>query len=148
MRLLLHKINSFLFSLFWYLNLIIERKVKWLKPNAKQIQKIKITKLALKEGDHYKLGECTVTLAKFGIEGKQEVARKIEAANKRRSERQEMLTQKGTDLMLLSPDELLKFKIDEWLKARKAVNEKLIYDSLDCNAQKEIEETLKTYVNS
>lgn len=75
----------------------------------------------LKEGDEYKCGESTVTLAKFGVEGKQEVAKKIAAADKRREDKQKFLTERGEKIMLMSPDELQEFKINEWLENRNKI---------------------------
>lgn len=102
----------------------------WWRPRTQQRQKVKITKMALKAGDSYRLGECIVTLAQFGIAGKKEVAAKIEAVNKLRELRERQLTERGQKIMLLSPEELKKFEIDEWLKQRKSFNEKKFYENL------------------
>lgn len=130
MKRLKHKINSNLFAFFWNLLLICERKIKNFFPKTKQIQKVSITKLTLKEGDQYRLGTAIVTLAKFGIEGKAEVQKKIEAANQRRAERQARLTERGIEMMLMTEEEILEFKIKEWIESRKRINEKKIYDNL------------------
>jgi len=79
----------------------------------------------LKEGDQYRLGEATVTLAKFGVEGKQEVAQKIAEADARREKRKQQQTEYGEKIMLMSPEELSEFKILEWLDKRKKHEEKL-----------------------
>lgn len=77
----------------------------------------------LKEGDQYRLGEATVTLAKFGIEGKQEVAAKIAAADARRKARMDAQTEKAIDIMLMTPEQLLDFRIGEWTEKRKKYSE-------------------------
>lgn len=86
--------------------------------------------MALKAGDSYRLGECIVTLAQFGPAGKQEVAAKIEAINKLRELRHKELTEKAEEIMLLSPEELQRYQVEEWVKNRKQFNEKKLYDSL------------------
>lgn len=75
----------------------------------------------LKEGDQYKCGEATITLAKFGVEGKQEVEKKIIAADERREARQKLLTERSEKIMLMSPDELQEFKVSEWLENREKI---------------------------
>jgi hypothetical protein len=127
---LLHKIKSNLFAFFWLVAQWFEKRVKDLRPRTKEVQKIPITKMTLKEGDQYRLGEAIVTLAKFGIEGKQEVAKKIEAANRRRAERQARLTERGIEMMLMSEEEILELQVNEWIESRKRINEKKIYDNL------------------
>ena len=83
----------------------------------------------LKAHDTYKLGEAIVTLAKFGVEGKKEVAMKIAAANERREKKQIRLREKGIEIMMMSPEELQIFKINEWISSRKTFNEKKLYDN-------------------
>lgn len=79
----------------------------------------------LKAGDQYRLGEATVTLAKFGVEGKEEVRKKIEAAERRRSERKRILTERAEEMMLMKPEELEKFQIEKWFSDRKEFQQKL-----------------------
>ena len=96
-----------------------------------QHHKVKVTKLALKAGDSYRLGECIVTLATFGPEGKLEVAEKIKAVEAMRALRERELTEKAEKIMLMSPEELEQFKVNEWLAKVKATNSKKIYDSIE-----------------
>lgn len=77
----------------------------------------------LKAGDQYKLGEATITLAKFGIEGKLEVAAKIKAAKLRREAKLKAQTEKGIEMMLMSPEKLSKSVIEDWLQKRKNFSE-------------------------
>lgn len=107
------------------------------KPFAKQHHKVKVTKMALKAGDSYRLGECIVTLAKFGIEGKQEVAAKITAFNKRRELRHKELTEQAEKIMLMSPEELKRYQVEEWLKQRRSFNEQKFYENLKDTYQQE-----------
>lgn len=86
--------------------------------------------MALKAGDTYRLGECIVTLATFGIEGKKEVAAKLATWDEIRRQKEQALTEKGIQIMLMSPEELHAFQIDEWMKQRKAFNEKKYYENL------------------
>lgn len=79
----------------------------------------------LKVGDTYKLGEGTCTLAKFGVEGKEEVKKKIEAADARREERRRILTARAEEIMLMKPDELVQFQLEKWFKERKDFTEKV-----------------------
>lgn len=95
-----------------------------------QHHKVKVTKLAFKEGESYRLGECIVTLAKFGIEGKQQVAEKIKAIEALRALRDAELTEKAEKIMLMSPEELEQFKVNEWLTQVRGKNEQKIYDSI------------------
>jgi hypothetical protein len=117
-------------ALVFYCGVSFTKMKGWWRPRTQQRQKVKITKMALKAGDSYRLGECIVTLAQFGIAGKKEVAAKIEAVNKLRELRERQLTERGQKIMLLSPEELKKFEIDEWLKQRKSFNEKKFYENL------------------
>ena len=100
------------------------------KPFTKQQQKVKATKIAYRAGESYRLGECVVTLATFGVEGKEEVRKKIEAFNALKALRHQELTEKAEKIMLMTPEELKVYQVDEWLKSRKAFNEKKYYENL------------------
>lgn len=113
-------------------------KEEWSRPRSKQHKKVKITQVALKEGESYRLGECIVTLAKFGVEGKEQVRKKIEAINLLRETREKELIERGQTIMLMNPDELKKFQIEEWIKQRKSFNEKKFYENLKDTYQQEI----------
>lgn len=118
-------------ALVFYCGVSFTKIKGWWRPRTQQRQKAKITKMALKAGDSYRLGECIVTLAQFGIAGKKEVAAKIEAINKMRELRELELTERGEKIMLMSPEEVQKFQVEEWLRNRTKFNEKKLYDSLD-----------------
>lgn len=96
-----------------------------------QHHKVKVTKLALKAGDSYRLGECIVTLATFGPQGKLEVAEKIKAVEAIRALRERELTERGIKIMLMTPEELEQFKVNEWLEKVRQKNPKKIYDSIE-----------------
>jgi len=123
-------LNNLYHALVFYLGVKFTKLKGWFKPFTKQHKKVSITQVALKAGDSYKLGECIVTLATFGIEGKKEVAAKIEAFEKLRLLKEEKLKKRGEDIMLMSPEDLSKLQVEEWLKKREQLNEKKIYDSL------------------
>ncbi len=94
-----------------------------------QHEKVKVTKLALKAGDTYRLGECIVTLATFGPQGKLEVAERVKAIEALRALREAELTEKAEKIMLMSEKELEQFKVNEWLTKVKDKNEKTLYES-------------------
>jgi hypothetical protein len=100
------------------------------KPFSKQHKKVKITQVALKAGDTYRLGECIVTLATFGVEGKKEVSAKLAKWEEIRQQKEQAITDKGIQIMLMKPEELEQFQINEWMKQRKAFNEKKYYENL------------------
>lgn len=77
----------------------------------------------LKEGDQYRIGNATVTLMKFGVEGKEQVATRIAQADARREGRRKKLTEKGEEIMLLPPEKLLEFQVNEWLETREKFKE-------------------------
>jgi hypothetical protein len=122
-------IFNFLHALIFYLSVSFTKFKDWWRPKAKQQHKVKATKIAYKEGESYRLGECIVTLAKFGIEGKQEVAAKLLAYETQRIEKERQLTERAEEIMLMNPEELEQFRVEEWLKQRKAFNEKKFYDN-------------------
>lgn len=128
---------NFIHALWFYLGVLFTnlKKSKWWRPGTKQHKKVSITKIALKEGESYRLGECIVTLAKFGVEGKQEVAKKIAYWEQKAKEKEEALTKRGQEIMLMTPEELKQFQVDEWVKQRKAFNEKKFYENLRDNHQ-------------
>ena len=127
LKLVLDFVRAFIFYLSVWFTRFKERG--W-RPFTKQQHKVKVTKMALKAGDSYRLGECIVTLAKFGVEGKEEVRKKIEAFNALRALRHAELTERGQKIMLMSPEELKQYQVDEWIKQRKAFNEKKYYENL------------------
>lgn len=122
-------INNLIGALLFYLGVKFTKLKAFFFERTGQHHKVKITKLALKEGESYRLGECIVTLAKFGIEGKQQVAEKIKAVEAIRALRERELTERAEKIMLMSPEELEQFKVNEWLNKIRATNEKKIYDS-------------------
>lgn len=127
---MLRTLLNFLQALIFYLSVSLSKLKGLWRPLTKQHKKVKVNKLTLKEGESYRLGECVVTLAKFGVEGKQEVAAKIEAYEQQRKEREEKYKEKGINIMLMNPEELKQFQVSEWIKQRKAFNEKKFYDNL------------------
>lgn len=116
--------------MIFYCGVTFTKLKKFWKPFTKQYKKVKITQIALKEGDSYRLGECIVTLAKFGIEGKKEVAAKIAFWNQAREQKEKELTEKSIEIMLMDPKKLEQYQIEEWLKQRKSFNEKKFYENL------------------
>lgn len=100
------------------------------KPKSRQERKVKSTKIAYRAYESYRLGECIVTLAKFGPEGKLEVAEKLKAYEATRINKERELSEEGERIMLMSPEELKRYQIEEWLKQRRGLSEKQIYDSL------------------
>lgn len=127
---------NFLHALWFYLGVTFTNLKKvWWRPKSKQHKKVSVTKIAFKEGESYRLGECIVTLAKFGPEGKQEVASKIAYWELVRKQKEEELTKRGQEIMLMSPEELKQLQVEEWIKQRKAFNEKKYYENLRDNYQ-------------
>ncbi|NBO36857.1 hypothetical protein EBU91_04915 [bacterium] len=127
---MLKLINNIFHALVFYLGVKVTRFKAFLFERTGQHHKVKATKLALKEGESYRLGECIVTLAKFGIEGKQQVAEKIKAIEAIRALREADLTQRAEKIMLMSPAELEQFKVNEWLDKVQNKNEQKIYESI------------------
>ena len=117
-------------ALIFYLSVLLTRfkEFSW-RPFTKQQHKVKATKIAYKPGESYRLGQCVVTLATFGIEGKEEVRKKIEAYNALRILKHQELTERAEKIMLMNPEELKQFQIDEWLEQRRAFNEKKYYEN-------------------
>lgn len=128
-------ILNFIHALCFYLGVTFTKLKGWWRPLTKQHKKVKATKIALKEGESYRLGECIVTLAKFGMEGKQEVAKKIAYWDQVRKEREEKYKQKAIDIMLLNPEQLKEYQVESWIQQRKAFNEKKFYENLNENYQ-------------
>jgi len=125
MRILLNFIHALLF----YLSVSFTKlKALW-APKSEQHHKVKATKIAYKEGESYRLGECVVTLAKFGPEGKKEVAAKLLAYETQRQEKERKLTERAEQIMLMNPEELKELQVEEWVKQRRAFNEKKFYDN-------------------
>ena len=135
---MIRTILNFVYTLIFYASVTFSKLKGLWRPLTKQHKKVKTTKLVLKEGESYRLGECVVTLAKFGIEGKQEVAKKLQAWEKVRQEREEAYKQKAIDIMLLNPEELQRYQVEEWVKQRKAFNEKKFYENLRDTYQEDI----------
>lgn len=127
---MLRIIKNLFGALIFYLGVKFSKLKDKFFERTGQHHKVKITKMALKAGDSYRLGECIVTLATFGIEGKKEVAEKIKAIEAIRALRERELTEKAEKIMLMSPEELEQFKVNEWLTSVRAKNETKIYDSL------------------
>lgn len=128
---MLKTISNVIFALKLYAGIILS-KVRFVSKNGTKMKRgLSVRQLfdrkqrtrylmhsLLKEGDQYRLGTATVTLAKFGVEGKAEVAKKIAAATARREERKRILTERGEEMMLMSPEELLEFQIKNWTEER------------------------------
>lgn len=128
---MLRLINNIVHALIFYLGIRLTKLKAFFFERTGQHHKVNITKIALKEGESYRLGECIVTLAKFGIEGKQQVAEKIKAIEAIRALRDAELTEKAEKIMLMSPEELEQFKVNEWLSQVQSKNEQKIYDSIN-----------------
>lgn len=124
-------VKTLLYALLFYCGVLLTKFREAWKPKTKQQHKVKSTKIAYKEGESYRLGECIVTLAKFGPEGKQEVAAKLLAYEAQRQNKEKELTERAEKIMLMSPEELKVFMVEEWLKKRKEVNEQKLYESLE-----------------
>ena len=124
-------IFNFIQAVLFYLGVSFTKFKEAWRPKTKQQHKVKATKIAYKQGESYRLGECIVTLAKFGPEGKQEVATKLLAYETQRQDKERKLTERAEKIMLMSPDDLKDFMVDEWLKKRKEFNESKLYESLE-----------------
>lgn len=124
-------IFNFIQAVLFYLGVSFTKFKEAWRPKTKQQHKVKATKIAYKQGESYRLGECIVTLAKFGPEGKQEVAAKLLAYETQRQDKERKLTERAEKIMLMSPDDLKDFMVDEWLKKRKEFNESKLYESLE-----------------
>lgn len=122
---------NFIHAVLFYFSVSFTKFKEAWRPKTRQQHKVKSTKIAYKQGESYRLGECIVTLAKFGPEGKQEVAAKLLAYETQRLEKERGLTERAEKIMLMSPDELKDFMVEEWLKKRKEFNEKAFYESLN-----------------
>jgi len=68
-----------------------------------------------KVGESYRVGECIVTLRG----SKAEVTKVIEYWDKKRAAKEAALRERGIELMLMSPDQLMKLKLQEWHAKRK-----------------------------
>jgi len=126
----LRLINNIFHALLFYVGVRLTRLKALFFERTGQHHKVKATKLALKEGESYRLGECIVTLAKFGIEGKQQVAEKIKVIDALRALKETELTEKAEKIMLMSEEELEQFKVNEWLSRIRENNEQKVYDSM------------------
>lgn len=124
-------ISNFLQGIFFYAGVALQ-KVKLWKPKIKHVKKMSARQrfetehraryqmhALLKEGDSYQLGSAKATLAKFGPEGKAEVKAKLALMNQRREERARKHRERAIDIMMMTPEELEKFQIDEWLEKRR-----------------------------
>lgn len=141
---MLRLLNNLIAAVIFYCGIWFSKlKNKFLERTG-QHHKVKITKMALKAGDSYRLGECIVTLATFGIEGKQEVAEKLKAIEAMRALREAELTEKAEKIMLMSPEELEQFKVSEWLNTVKAKNEVKIYESIKENVDLDLTKKRRT----
>lgn len=127
---MLRLVNNLISALIFYLGIKFSKLKNIFFERTGQHHKVKVTKLALKAGDSYRLGECIVTLATFGPQGKLEVAEKIKAIEALRALRERELTEKAEKIMLMSPEELEQFQVNEWLNKIKSNNSKKQYDSL------------------
>lgn len=128
---------SVIYAILFYLSVWFTKFKDAFKPKTKQQHKVKANKIAYKEGESYRLGECIVTLAKFGPEGKQEVAAKLLAYETQRLDKERKLTERAQEIMLMGAEELKQFQVEEWIKQRKAFNEKKFYDNQE-NESKEL----------
>lgn len=127
---MLRLINNLFQALVFYLGVKLTKLKGLFFERTGQHHKVKVTKLALKAGESYRLGECIVTLATFGPEGKLEVAEKIKAIEAIRALREAELTQRAEKIMLMAPEELEQMKVNEWIEKVRINNEKKIYDSM------------------
>lgn len=79
---------------------------------TKQYQLDKHT--AFKPGESYKLGEAIVTVHAT----KELMLKAIATTEAKRLAKEKKLTDRAVDIMLMSPEELTEFKLDEWLDKR------------------------------
>lgn len=126
---MLKLINNLSHALLFYLGIKLTKFKALFFQRTGQHEKVKATKLALKAGDTYRLGESIVTLATFGPQGKLEVAEKIKAIEALRALRDAELTERAEKIMLMSEQELEQLKVNEWLVKVKRKNEKTLYES-------------------
>jgi len=127
-----------IYAILFYVSVWLTKFKDAFRPKTKQQHKVKSTKIAYKEGESYRLGECIVTLAKFGLEGKKEVEAKLLAYEAQRVEKERQLTEKAQKIMLMSPEELKEFMVEDWIKQRKVASEKKFYEALQANYQETI----------
>lgn len=80
-------------------------------PTKSQVDK----RTHFKPGDTYQVGEAIVTVH----ENKESMLAAIAATDKRRADREARLTERAVDIMLMSPEQLKQFKLDEWLAKRR-----------------------------
>lgn len=126
-------LSNLIYSIGFYFCILFSKE-KMFNPKArKKIKssttvehKLDYSKMHLKEGDQYRLGTSTVTLAKFGIEGKKEVAAKLEALRMKRELKEAKLKEKAVDIMLLPKEELYVYRINDWLTQREEFQKKLL----------------------
>jgi hypothetical protein len=87
--------------------------------NLRQSQLDKHTDFKI--GESYRLGESIVTLHP----NKASMLAAIAKVDAKREAKHKALRERGIDLMLMSPEELAAFKLDEWLSAREKAGHKL-----------------------
>jgi hypothetical protein len=86
-----------------------------------------------KPGDTYKLGECIVTVHK----NKASMLAAIAATDARRAAREAAMRERAIDIMLMSPEELKQFKVNDWLKER-AEKDSIIKSIIDWGTRRYI----------
>jgi len=74
-----------------------------------------------KPGETYRLGEAIVTVHA----NKASMLAAIAATEAKRIEKEKRLRERAIDIMLMKPEELLQFQLDEWLAKRKVTESKI-----------------------
>lgn len=89
---------------------------------GQMVGNVKITKqyqldkhTAFKPGEQYRLGKGIVTVHA----NKASMLRAIAAVDKKREEKHAKMRERAIDLMLMSPEEFMATKVNEWLQGRK-----------------------------
>ena len=70
---------------------------------------------AFKPGESYRLGEMIVTVHAT----KESMLKAIAKVEARRLAKEHRLRERAIDIMMMSPEQLMQFKVHEWLEARK-----------------------------
>jgi hypothetical protein len=65
-------------------------------------------------GEAYRIGESIVTVHA----SKESMLKAIAAVNAKRESRHQQLRERGIDIMMMKPEELLKLKVEQWLMER------------------------------
>jgi hypothetical protein len=77
---------------------------------------------AFKPGESYRVGDAIVTVHA----NKESMLRAIALVDARRIEKEKKLTERGIELMLMTPEQLMELKVEDWLASRNNQEDKLL----------------------